>query len=194
MQENPAIGGGIMTDGLQKVVYTTLIIGAIGTGGYLVDRTFHLGIKENIAGRLVDNPKDASQIYLNKLSKSKDKEKYQDQISGVIMQSGQYLDDKTKILTADELVRMSSPQIQESYLEIKLKQLSTEKKTEFVKGALGQMSLDVINGLMKSQPDSVQVSVAKNIAGNQMKEFYENAKEGVIKVYEATIGKLVKKD
>ena len=183
-----------MTNSLQGAVYTALIVGATMTGGYVVDRTFHLGIKEHVAGLLIDNPKDAAKIYTKKLDKSKGDNKYETEITSVIVSSGAYLDDKTKILTADELMRMSSPEIQESYLETKLTQLSLDKKTEFVKDALSQMPLDAINGLMKSQPDSVQFSVVKNIAGHQINEFYENAKQGVIKVYDATIGKLVDKE
>jgi hypothetical protein len=188
---NPAMEDRTMS-GLKTVAYTTLIVGASATGLYVADKTFNLGIKENIAARLIDNPADASKIYLNELKNSKDND--QKQISGVILQTGQYLKDNTKILTADELMRMSSKNVQESYLESKLKELSKEKKTEFVEETLMTMSMDEISSLISAQPDSVKTEIAKDIVGDKMKDFYDGVKEGVGKAYNATLGKLFNKE
>jgi hypothetical protein len=183
-----------MTSGLKGVVYTTLIAGTMLGGGYLIDRGFNLGIKENIAGCLVDNPVDAAKIYLNELGKSKNNTKYQNQISGVIVRSGTYLDDTTKVLTADELMRMSTPGLQESYLESKLEQLPMEKKIQLTEKTLSTLPMDKILYLIESQPDSVQNGIVKHVVGVKIEKFYFDVKEDIKKAYDETIGKFADKD
>jgi len=194
LQANPAMEGRIMTGGLQKVVYTTLIVGAIGTGGYLVDKTFHLGIKEHIAGALIDNPKDAGKLYMNKLFESNDIKSYQDQVSTVSIQTGKYLDDKTRILTADELVKMTSPQFQESYLDSKLEQLSEDKKVQLAEKTFQTLPMGKILYLVDKMPDSTQNSIVKYVAKERVNEFFDDIKSGMKKAYDSTFGKLGNKE
>ena len=183
-----------MAGGLQKVVYTTLIVGAIGTGGYLVDKTLHLGIKEHIAGELIDNPNDAAKLYLDELYKSDEINLYQDEIGKVSVLTGKYLDDKTRILTADELVKMTAPQVQESYLESKLDVLSADKKVQLAEKTFQTLPMGKILYLVDKMADSTQNSIVKYVAKERVNEFFDDIKSGMKKAYDSTIGKLGDKE
>ena len=183
-----------MADGLKGVVYTTLIIGAIGTGGYIADRALNLGIKEKIAGALIDNPKDAAKILYNKLDKSKDVKKYQNDLSNLVVKGASYMDDTVKILTADELMKMSSPQNQESYLEAKLSLLPDDKKVQLAEKTLSRLPTDKLLSLVEKLPDSVQNSMVKYVAKERVNEFFNEIKSGMKKAYDSTFGKLGDKD
>jgi len=179
-----------MTSGLKGALYTTLIAGTVLAGGYIADKKLHLGVKENIAGRLIENPRDAAMIYINELGKSKDNSKYGKEIYGLMVSSSKYLDDKTRILTADELIRMTAPKMQESYLELKLRQLPEDKKLKIAEKTLKTLSMDKVLYLIDTQSDSTQNAIVKHVVGTRISGFFEDAREGIKRAYEETIGRL----
>lgn len=179
-----------MTSGLKGALYATLITGTVLTGGYIADRKFNLGIKENFAERLIDNPDDAAKIYLNELERIKDRSTFQDNVSTVITSSGKYLSDKTRMLTADELMRMNPQKMQESYLEDKIRQLSEDKKLQFTGSMMRGMPTDGVLYVMSELPDSTQNHIVRHLLGDRINGFIEDAKNGLKRAYDATIGSL----